>query len=117
MASIEGAKGRPLPVLERRAPREEVDRRWAAWLEYRDKDGNSTNRGIHIVRHQTLGAATDVQRAAYGASEAGHVLLLQLDSNFVVDESYMYIMRHGHCAVLDLAAGRFECVWGTTEGG
>lgn len=105
MASIERAKGWPLPVLERRAPREEVDRRLAAWLEYRDKDGSSTNRDIHIVRHRTLGAETDVQRAAYGASEAGHVLLLQLDSNFGVDESYMYILRHGHCAVLDPAGG------------
>lgn len=105
MASIERAKGRPLPVLERRAPHEEVDRRLAAWLEYRDKDGNSINRDIHIVRHRTLGAATDVQGAACGASEAGHVLLLQLDSNFGVDEGYMYILRHGHCAVLDPAGG------------
>lgn len=122
IASIERAIGRPLPALDRGSERDAIDRHSAAWLESRDAKGAPIpgRRELHFMHHQMLGVATNVQGTAEGAREAGHVLLLQLDSDWGVDRYFMFCdmgMAQFWIKPEDLAAGRFDRAWGTTEGG
>lgn len=120
VASIERATGRPLPVLATSAPRDETNKHPAYWLEYHYTNGQPPRREVRIARHQMLGAAINVQNTADAARQAGHVLLLQIDSDYGVDDSFVFCdmgMAQFWIKPEDLAAGRFERAWGTTEGG
>lgn len=75
---------------------------------------------IHIIRHQMLGAAASLQGNADTMRERGYISLLQLDSDFGVDNQFVFCdmgMAQFWIAHRDLSAGRFEKAFGTTEGG
>lgn len=117
IASIERATGNAVPVFTNRSQMRSEHFPPAAVIEI-----NSTppRREIEMARHQMLGAGTDVQGTASAEREAGNILLLQIDSDYGVSEDFMFCdmgMAQFWIRPDDLAAGRFEKSWGTTEGG
>lgn len=116
LASIEAATGVTAPTLDFAAD----DRAFpAAWVSP-PRWSPDAPKSAEIKRHQMLGAASNVQGAAQAARERGDILLLQLDTDWGLDESFMFCdcgMSQFWISPRDLAAGRFDRAWATTEGG
>lgn len=113
--SIEAATGAPVPRL----PGTSNFKLSAAVSEYKSNDG-TTRSDIHIVRHQMLGAAHSVQGTADEMREAGYVSLFQLDSDYGVDDKFIFCdvgMVQFWILPADLEAMRFDRAFATTEGG
>ncbi|HEY4253956.1 MAG TPA: YwqG family protein [Roseomonas sp.] len=120
VASIERAIG-PIPVfsgpgsmaaIEAANPREYIE-------EYRFA-GGAVRRELHFPRHQMLGIGKDIQGTAEGAHADGTILLLQLDTDWAVHDRFQFCdmgVAQFWIEPADLAAGRFDKAWGTTEGG
>ncbi len=67
-----------------------------------------------------LGAGKSIQGTAEEARADGTILLLQIDSDLSVHEHFMFCdmgVAQFWVKPDDLAAGRFDKAWGTTEGG
>lgn len=118
--SIERATGKSVPVLDPQQVNDKEARKLpAAVVEYKFK-GKPTRREARFNRHQMVGAGTSVQGTADRAHEHGLVLLLQIDSDYGVDDGFVFCdmgMVQFWIKPEDLAAARFEKAWGTTEGG
>jgi hypothetical protein len=111
--SIERATGQPIPVHARRDAAVHA-------LPVAYYQANPNTRGLHIVRHQMLGAATNVQGSAEGARGAGFVPLLQLDTDWGLHRSFMFCdmgMAQFWIRPEDLRDRSFDRAWATTEGG
>jgi hypothetical protein len=120
VASIERAIG-PLPVfagpgsweaIKAANPREYIQ-------ELRFKTG-VVRRELHCPLHQMLGVGKNVQGTAEDAYGDGTILLLQIDSDRTVHEHFMFCdmgVAQFWIKPADLAKGRFDKAWGTTEGG
>jgi hypothetical protein len=120
VASIERAIG-PLPVfagpsswdaIKATNPREHIH-------ELRFNNG-VVRRELHCPLHQMLGVGKDIQGTAEEARADGTILLLQIDSDHSVHEHFMFCdmgVAQFWIKPDDLAAGRFDKAWGTTEGG
>jgi uncharacterized protein YwqG/Lon protease-like protein len=70
--------------------------------------------------HQMFGYGADIQGTAGEAHSDGLILLLQIDSDRAVDKEFMFCdmgMVQFWIKPADLAAGRFDKAWATTEGG
>jgi uncharacterized protein YwqG len=120
VASIETAIG-PLPVftgpgsgaaIEAANPREYI----------RELHFNSgvVRRELHWPQHQMLGIGKNIQGTAEEAHADGTILLLQIDSDRSVHKHFMFCdmgVAQFWIKPADLAAGRFDKAWGTTEGG
>jgi len=66
-----------------------------------------------------LGVATNIQGTAVQLQTAGTVLLLQIDSDTWLHEEFMFCdmgAAQFWIEPADLAKGKFEKAWGTTEG-
>lgn len=119
LRSIERATGEAAPVLERRYENYEHPAAWVGSAR-RGGDGEIAPPEARIVRHQMLGAATNVQGTADGARERGLVSLLQLDSDWGLCREFLFCdmgMAQFWITPEDLAAGCFDKAWATTEGG
>jgi uncharacterized protein YwqG len=120
VASIERAIG-PLPVftgpgswdaIQAENPREYV-------RELRFQNGG-VRREFHCPMHQMLGIGRNIQGTAEEARADGTILLLQIDSDRSVHEHFMFCdmgAAQFWIKPTDLADGRFDKAWGTTEGG
>jgi hypothetical protein len=109
-ANVEHVLGAPLPKLDYcahpRAP--------AAWA------CSGDNESLSLRRHFLLGAPVAVQNSAGGAVADGHVALMQFDTDWGVDDRFMFCdcgMAQFWITPQDLAGGHFENAWATTEGG
>jgi uncharacterized protein YwqG len=120
VASVERAIGAPLPVF--RGPDS-----WAAikaenpreYLQEHSFRG-VVRRELHCPQHQMLGVGKNIQGTAESAWADGTVLLLQIDSDRAVHEEFIFCdmgAAQFWIDAADLAAGRFDKAWGTTEGG
>jgi uncharacterized protein YwqG len=119
--SIERAIG-PLPVFSGPAsrnvikatnPREYIQ-------EIPSKSGGVRRRDLHCPLHQMFGIGKNVQGTAEDARANGTVLLLQIDSDFSLHPNFMFCdmgVAQFWIEPADLAKGRFDRAWGTTEGG
>jgi uncharacterized protein YwqG/Lon protease-like protein len=70
--------------------------------------------------HQMLGIGKDIQGAARQAHSDGLILLLQIDTDMAVDKEFKFCdmgVAQFWIKPADLAAGRFNNAWATTEGG
>lgn len=70
--------------------------------------------------HQMLGIGMNIQGTAEEAHAEGLILLLQIDSDMAVDSQFLFCdmgAAQFWIEPADLAAGRFEKAWATTEGG
>jgi len=111
--SIERATGQPIPVHDRRDAT--VLAMPAAYYQR-----NPSTPDVHIVRHQMLGAATNVQGSAEEVRAAGVVSLLQLDTDWGLHRSFMFCdmgMAQFWIRPEDLRDRHFDRAWATTEGG
>jgi hypothetical protein len=120
VASIERAIG-PLPVftgpgawdaIKAANPREYIQ-------ELRFNSG-VVRRELHCPLHQMLGVGKSIQGTADEARAGGTILLLQIDSDRSVHEHFIFCdmgVAQFWIEPDDLAAGRFDKAWGTTEGG
>lgn len=120
IASIERAIG-PIPVfsgpgswdaVQAANPREYIQ-------EYRF-DSGVVRRELRFPRHQMLGIGKGIQGTAEGTHADGTILLLQLDTDWSVHNHFQFCdmgVAQFWIESADLAAGRFERAWGTTEGG
>ena len=120
VASIERATGAALPVLNGAGSGEVVTK--AKALEYvrveKFRDG-TVHRALECPRHQMLGVGKNLQGTAEEHYADGLVLLLQIDSDKAVDSDFVFCdMGAAQFWIKpdDLAAGRFDRAWGTTEG-
>jgi uncharacterized protein YwqG len=76
-------------------------------------------RALECPRHQMLGVGKNLQGTAEEHYADGLVLLLQIDSDKAVDSEFVFCdMGAAQFWIKpdDLAAGRFDRAWGTTEG-
>jgi hypothetical protein len=76
-------------------------------------------RDLHLPLHQMLGVATNIQGTAAQLQAAGTLLLLQIDSDTSLHEEFMFCDMGAAQFWIeppDLAKGRFQQAWGTTEG-
>jgi hypothetical protein len=121
VASIERAIG-PLPVFKREpglwdAIKAANPREYIVGSRLR----NGSVRGeLHCPRHQMLGIGKDIQGTAEGEHAAGTILLLQLDSDTLVHQHFMFCdmgVAQFWIEPADLAGERFDRAWATTEGG
>ncbi len=120
LQSIERALGEPVPVLQGLRSTPDELQHPAVVSQLPGYLGGEPREEISINRHQMLGAATSVQGTADAMHEQGNILLLQIDSDFAVDEDFMFCdmgMAQFWITPQDLRAGRFDRAWGTTEGG
>ena len=120
VASIERAVG-PLPLftgqgawnaIKAANPRE--------YIEERHFNSGVVRRELHCPLHQMLGIGKNVQGTAEEAHADGTILLLQIDSDRSVHEHFMFCdmgVAQFWIKPADLADGRFDKAWGTTEGG
>jgi hypothetical protein len=120
VASIERAIG-PLPVftdpgswdaIKAANPREYIQ-------ELRFNSG-VVRRELHCPLHQMFGIGKNVQGTAEDAHADGTILLLQIDSDWSVHKHFMFCdmgVAQFWIKLADLADGRFDKAWGTTEGG
>jgi len=70
--------------------------------------------------HHMLGIGKDIQGTAGQAHSEGLILLLQIDTDMAVDKEFMFCdmgAAQFWIKPADLAAGRFNNAWATTEGG
>jgi uncharacterized protein YwqG len=70
--------------------------------------------------YQMLGVATDIQGTAGELQAAGTILLLQIDSDKSLHQRFMFCdmgAAQFWIEPADLANGRLDKAWGTTEGG
>jgi hypothetical protein len=119
VASIERAIG-PLPAfagpgawnaIKAANPREYV-------LELQFRHG--VRREFHCPMHQMLGIGMSIQGTAESARAKGTVLLLQIDTDRLLHEHFMFCdmgAAQFWISPADLAERRFDKAWGTTEGG
>jgi uncharacterized protein YwqG len=115
LLSAERALGSAVPRFSTDGGWEEFFTSPIGILEYKD-----SRRDLRLTRHQMLGAATSVQGTADGMRERGIVPLLQIDSDQGLHKHFMFCdmgMAQFWIESDDLAVGRFERAWGTTEGG
>jgi Domain of unknown function (DUF1963) len=120
VASIERAIG-SLPVftgpgswdaIKASNPREYIQE-----LHFRN---GSVRREFHCPLHQMLGIGKNIQGTAEEARANGTILLLQIDSDQLVHEHFMFCdmgAAQFWIKPADLAEGRIDKAWGTTEGG
>jgi uncharacterized protein YwqG len=120
VASIERATGATLPVLNGAGSGEATTSAQA--LEYvrvkQFRDG-TVHRALECPRHQMLGVGKNLQGTAEEHYADGLVLLLQIDSDKAVDSDFVFCdMGAAQFWIKpdDLAAGRFDRAWATTEG-
>jgi hypothetical protein len=120
VASIEQATGATLPVLNGAGSTEAATSAQA--LEFvrvqQFRDG-TVRRALECPRHQMLGVGKNLQGTAEEHYADGLVLLLQIDSDKAVDSEFVFCdMGAAQFWIKpdDLAAGRFDRAWGTTEG-
>jgi uncharacterized protein YwqG len=120
VASIERATGATLPVLNGAGSAEVL--KSAQALEYvrveHFHDG-TVHRALECPRHQMLGVGKNLQGTAEEHYAEGLVLLLQIDSDKAVDSDFVFCdMGAAQFWIKpdDLAVGRFDRAWGTTEG-
>ena len=120
VASIERAIG-SLPVFTGPSSWDEIEasspREYIHELHFRD---GSMRREFHCPLHQMLGVGKNIQGTASDARADGTVLLLQIDSDKLVHEHFMFCdMGAAQFWInpADLVEGRFDRAWGTTEGG
>jgi uncharacterized protein YwqG len=115
VASIEKTIG-PLPVFSGPGS-------WKAIEAARPREYIHEVRGrqdLILPQHQMLGFATNIQGTAQELQAAGTILLLQIDSDPWLHKDFMFCdmgMAQFWMKPADLAKGRFEKAWGTTEGG
>jgi uncharacterized protein YwqG len=67
-----------------------------------------------------LGVGKNIQGTAESACAEGTILLMQIDSDESVHEEFKFCdagAAQFWINPIDLAAGRFDKAWGTTEGG
>ena len=117
--SIERAVG-PLPVFSGFGAWEAIEAAGTSVYVEEFAQGERIRRELHCPMHQTLGAARNLQGRAEQAREDGTVLLMQIDSDLSVHERFVFCdmgMAQFWIAPDDLAGGRFDRAWGTTEGG
>jgi len=121
VASIERAIGAPLPVFTGpgsfAAIKAEKPREYLQELHLR---GGVVQRELHCPQHQMLGVGKNIQGTAESARADGTILLLQIDSDRAVHEEFIFCdmgAAQFWIEPTDLAAGRFDKAWGTTEGG
>jgi uncharacterized protein YwqG len=112
--SIERATGQRVPVRKAGEPfrRDSVS--------IIDWGGSRGGYRLKLVRHQMLGAGINVQGSAEEARAEGLALLLQVDTDRALHESFIFcdmgvIQFWIHPS--DLEEQRFERAWATTEGG
>jgi Domain of unknown function (DUF1963) len=115
VASIEKEIG-PLPVFEGPNSWDAIET--AKPREYiREMHGR---RELNLSQHQVLGFATNIQGMAAELQAAGTILLLQIDCDPMLHEEFMFCdmgAAQFWIEPADLAKGRFDKAWGTTEGG
>jgi len=115
VASIEKAIG-PLPVFSGTGS-------WNAIAAAKPREyihELNDRRELNLCLHQMLGIATNIQGTAAELQAAGTILLLQIDSDTSLHEQFMFCdmgAAQFWIEPADLAKGRFEKAWGTTEGG
>jgi uncharacterized protein YwqG len=120
VASIERAIG-PLPVFTGPGSWDEV--KAASPREYVQElhlQNGGVRREFHCPMHQMLGIGKNIQGTAEEARADGTILLLQIDSDRSVHEHFMFCdmgAAQFWIKPADLAEGRFDKAWGTTEGG
>jgi hypothetical protein len=119
-ASIERAIG-PLPVftgpgawraIEAAKPRE--------YIRVVHSISGIVRRELRCPLHQMLGIGKNIQGTAEDAHADGTILLLQIDTDRSVHEHFMFCdmgVAQFWIKPADLAEGRFDRAWGTTEGG
>lgn len=76
-------------------------------------------RELHCPLHQILGIGKNIQGTAERAHADGKILLLQIDSDWSVHRHFMFSdmgTAQFWIEPSDLADGRFDKAWGTTEG-
>jgi hypothetical protein len=120
VASIEKAIG-PLPVfagqgawdaIKAANPREYIQ-------EFHLRSGD-VRRELHCPLHQMLGIGKNIQGTAEEARADGSILLLQIDTDLRLHEHFMFCdmgAAQFWIKPADLADGKFDKAWGTTEGG
>lgn len=120
VASIEKAIG-PLPVFSGQGSWNAIKaanpREYIHDLQFRD---GSTRRELHCPLHQMLGIGKPCQGTSDDAYAEGRILLLQIDSDTLVHEHFMFCdmgIAQFWITPADLAARRFDKAWATTEGG
>lgn len=120
VASIEKAIG-PLPFFSGPGSRDAI--RAANPREYIEETkfrNGIVRRKLHCPLHQMLGIGKNIQGTAESAHDEGIILLLQIDSDALVHEHYMFCdmgVAQFWIEPADLAEGEFDRAWGTTEGG
>jgi len=114
VASIEKAIG-PLPVFAGPESWDAIDA--AKPREYIHELND--RRELNLSLHQMLGVATNIQGTAAELQAAGNILLLQIDSDTSLHPEFMFCdmgAAQFWIEPADLAMGRFDKAWGTTEG-
>jgi Domain of unknown function (DUF1963) len=123
VASIEKAIGASIPVFKNgtRAQVSEAGNPREYILEWHMRDGTIWRRDLNCPRHQMLGYGTNIQGTAQDEHADGTVLLLQIDSDEErVHKEFMFCDAGAAQFWIepgDLAEGRFDRAWATTEGG
>jgi uncharacterized protein YwqG len=122
VASIEKAIGAPIPVFKNATHREvfEAGNPREYILEYHMQDG-TTRQELNCPRHQMLGNGRNIQGTAEDEHADGSILLLQIDSDEDrVHKEFMFCdagAAQFWIEPADLAQGRVDRAWATTEGG
>jgi len=126
VASIERAIGASIPVFKKGTRAQEFKQVFKAgnppeyFLELHMSDG-TIRRELNCPQHQMLGFGTNIQGTAEDMHVNGTILLLQIDSDEDrVHDEFMFCdagAAQFWIEPADLAQGRFDRAWATTEGG
>ncbi|HEV2901059.1 MAG TPA: YwqG family protein [Pseudaminobacter sp.] len=114
--SIERVGG-PIPVLTGEEAWNASDSSTGPYIRELTFADGSVRRELHCPLHQMFGHGKNIQGTA---REDGNILLLQIDTDRSVHEHFMFCdmgVAQFWIKPADLAAGKFENAWGTTEGG